>query len=283
MTLPTSGPMTMTLIANEATLSTQAEVNLGSRYIRNVARIFQRDTRIAYSDMYGKSRFTFQNGDFSDGGLTPAAGGLVIPGWIVYLSQIKLNGVDRILNFPSPNDPTPFPPYSPGDNVPTYPQPGYTNYEYTASVEADLPPGTSYPTRSLRLVGLGITSSYGVVHGPYAVSAEGVGLEEGDEVSFWWKAEGSTDAYDIYAYLINTTTGVTIELANDTGAYTAATTPWLKVTTIITAIQASPDWRVPDYKFVFVSGSYDFTGGQWTGASLYVTHITVKKWFEFLD
>jgi len=284
MTLPSSGPMTMTLIANEATLSTATKVNLGNRAVRNVARIFTNDTRIAYSNMYGKSRFTFQNGNFADGNLTPIAGGLAlaIPGWIVYLKQIKLNGVDNILNFPSPADPTPFPPGSPGDNVPAYPQPGYTNYEYTASVENNLPPGSEFPTRSLRLVGLGITDSFGIVHGPYAVSSVSIGLEEGDEVSFWWKAEGSIDAYDIYAYLINTTTGSTIEIANDTGVNSSSLTPWTKVTKIITNQQASPDWRVPDYKFVFVSGSYDFSGGQFTGASLYFTQITVKKWFEFL-
>jgi len=233
--------------------------------------------------MYGKSRSTFQNGNFADGNLTPIAGDMVIPGWIVYLRQIKLNGVNNILNFPSPIDPTPFPLSSPGNNVPAYLQPGYTNYEYTASVENDLPPGFEFPTRSLQLVGMGITNSFGVVHGPYAVSSASVGLEEGDEVSFWWKAEGSTDTYDIYAYLINTTTGSTIELANDTGANNSySSAPWTKVTKIITNQQASLDWRSPDYKFVFVSGSYDFSGGQFTGASLYFTQITVKKWFEFL-
>lgn len=278
MTLPTTGNLSMTQIAGEADLPTSVNVNLGNRAIRNVARIFTLDTRIAYTDLRGKSKFTFANGGFAEGTITATTATLSeTSGWMIYLEQVKLNGIGTISGYPTPTDHTP-----PNDNSPAYPQPGYTNYSYETTLDTSLPPGFSSPTRSLRLVGLGITSSYGVVHGPYAVSKLPLALEEGDEVSFWWKAEGGTDAYDIFAYLLNISTGATVELIDQTGSSSTASTAWGKVTHVITHAEASANWQVPDYKFVFVSGSYDYSGGQWTGASLYVTQIKVKKWFENL-
>jgi len=285
MTLRSSGILTMTEIANEASASTKVSVGLGTRKLRNLARKFFSYSRIAYSDFYGKTAFTFSNGQFSEGTFaTDAQGNSVAPGWIIYKKQIRLNGVDSLLGFPTPNDSTNFPPgNTDSDNTPIFPQPGYTNYEFSTEFSNNLPPGYAYPTRSLRLYSLGITSSYGVVHGPYAISIESVPLEAGDQVSFWWKAEGGSDAYDIFAYLLNTRTGTVIELVNKTGESTTASTSWTKESRIITQAQASPDWQTGDYKFIFISGSYDASGGQWTGASLYVTSIEVKKWFEFLD
>ncbi len=282
MTLKTSGSLSMTEIAAEADIPISIPARLGQRAVRNLARIFYSYTRIAYSDLYGKTRFTFNNGKFDKGALTPGPGTYVMPGWTVFRSQIKLNGLSTVEGYPTPSDPT-IPPRSPGDNVNAFPQPGYSAYQYDAYLTNDLPPGFSAPTRSLRLVGLGITASYGVVHGPWAISNEPIGVEEGDEVSFWWKAAGSTDAYDIFAYLLNVKNGTIINLANSTGANTSGTAPWQRVSRIITSAQASADYTDGDYKFVFISGSYDFTGGQWTGASLYVTNIEIKKWFEFLD
>jgi hypothetical protein len=278
MTLPANGTLTMTQIANEADLNVSVPVNLGNRSIRNVARSFAADTRIAYTDLQGKSKFTFTNGSFGDGAVTPISSVVSeVPGWLIYLDQVKMNGLSNVAGFPTPIDATP-----PSDNSPAYPQPGYANYKYDVTYETDLPAGESAPTKSLRLVSLGITSSFGVVHGPYAVSKLPVSLEEGDEVSFWWKAEGGSDDYDIFAYLVKTTTGSTIKLIDQTGESSSATTPWAKVTHVITNTEASANWQIADYKFVFVSGSYDFSGGQWTGASLYITQIKVKKWFEGL-
>ena len=278
MTLPTTGNLTMTQIAGEADLSTSAPVNLGNRAIRNVARVFQNDTRIAYTDLQGKSKFTFTNGGFTGGAISVTSPTLSeVPGWLIYLEQVRMNGLSTIAGFPTPTDSTP-----PSDNSPAYPQPGYAGYSYEVTLDSSLPPGESPPTQSLRLVSLGITSSYGVVHGPYAVSKLPVALEEGDEVSFWWKAEGGTDAFDIFAYLVKTTSGSTIKLIDQTGESSSASTAWAKVTHVITHTEASANWQIPDYKFVFVSGSYDFSGGQWTGASLYITQIKVKKWFESL-
>jgi hypothetical protein len=278
MTLPTSGNLSMTQIAQEAELPTSQNVNLGNRVIRNIARVFAMDTRISYTTLQGKSKFSFTNGGFAGGNLTTVSSTVTsTPGWLIYLEQVKMNGLSTVAGFPTPADTTP-----PTDDSPADPQPDYTSYLYDAMFDPSLPPGESAPTKSLRLVSLGITSSYGVVHGPYAVSELPIALEEGDEVSFWWKAEGGSDAYDVLAYLIKTRTGGVIQLLDRTGESSEASTAWTKETHVITSAEASSNWQVPDYKFVFISGSYDYSGGQWTGASLYITQIKVKKWFESL-
>jgi flagellar hook-associated protein FlgK len=107
--------------------------------------------------------------------------------------------------------------------------------------------------------------SFGVLHGPYVVSDSPVQLKAGDSVSFDWKAEGGSDDFDVYAYLLNEATGEKIELLNQTGS----TTAWAKEThTVNTA---------GSYKFVFVSGTYDASGGTAAGAQLYIDNVSVQS------
>jgi len=270
MPLPLTGPLSMTQIANEAGVSIAAAASLNNQKIRNIARIFDLNTRIAYSDLLGKSRFTFENGDFSTGTLVDNTTTYSIPGWTVYRSQTRLNGVNNILGYPTPND-TALPSPTPGDNLTV------SGMSYTAQLTTDLPPGSSSPVRSMRLISQnGATTGYGIIHGPYVVTNSAVNLESGDTVKFWWKAQGGGDAYDIYAYLLNIDTGATLELVNATGSSASATTSWVQVTRTIDISQ------IGNYHFVFISGSYDFTGGTILGASLYITNIEVTKWFENL-
>lgn len=271
MPLPNIGPLSMTMIAAEASVNISLNpIGLNNQKIRNLARIFNQNTTIKYSDLLGKSRFTFENGDFSQGSLELDGVTSIVPGWTAYRTQIKLNGVNNILGYPTPND-TLLPNPTPGDNL------SVSNMSYTAQLTADLPPGYTSPVRSMRLISQsGATSSYGIIHGPYVVTNSAVNFESGDTVKFWWKAQGGGDAYDIYAYLLNIDNGNTLELLNATGNSASATTSWAQVTRTIDASQ------IGNYHFVFVSGSYDFTGGTILGASLYITNIEVTKWFESL-
>lgn len=270
MTLPLVGPLSMTMIATESGLQTSSPVGLNNQKIRNVARIFNQNTTIKYSDLLGKSRFTFENGDFSQGSLVDNTTTYSITGWTVYRSQIRLNGVDSLLGYPTPTDST-IPGSSPGDNL------SVSGMIYTAQLTTDLPPGYISPVRSMRLISQnGATASFGIIHGPYVITNNSVNLESGDTVKFWWKAQGGADAYDIYAYIINVDTGAVIELVNATGDSAGATTSWVQVTRSINSSE------IGNYKFVFISGSYDFTGGTILGASLYITNIEVTKWFENL-
>jgi hypothetical protein len=266
MTLPATGPLSMTQIAAEADVLTTSPVNLGLKAIRNIARRFTIGSTISYSDLRGKSRFTFQNGSFTADALTDNGSTYTTPGWTVYRQQVRLNGVDTILGYPTPTDNS-LPSPTPGDNTPGF---GFT---YSATLTADLPSSVTN-AQSIRLVSTGTSTSYGIIHGPYLVTNTAVELEAGDIISFWWKAQGGDDAFDIFAYLLNTSNGSKLDLLNQTGDSTGATTDWAEVTKTISASE------IGNYKFVFVSGSYDFTGGTALGASLYVTVVQIKKWFN---
>ena len=268
MPLPNIGPLSMTMIAAEAELLTNIPVGLNNQKIRNIARIFNQNTIISYSDLLGKSRFTFENGSFSQGSLVADGSISTLPGWTIYNSQTRLNGISNILGYPTPND-TALPSPSPGDNL------NVTGMAYTSELTNDLPPGYSAPVRSIQLRSrFGATVGYGIIHGPYLVTNNAVNFESGDTVKFWWKAQGGDDAYDIYAYLLNIDTGAVLELVNATGNSASATTSWVQVTRTIGPTQ------IGNYHFVFISGSYDFTGGTILGASLFITNIEVTKWFE---
>jgi hypothetical protein len=143
--------------------------------------------------------------------------------------------------------------------------------KFTASLTSDVPPAGS-SKKSLRLVSDGLTTAaLAVVRGPYAVNNNAVDLDQGDIVEFWWKAQGGSDAFDIFAYLLNTANGQTITLLNATGNSTGATTKWAKESKTIVAGQEGT------YKFVFVSGTFDYTGGKVLGASLYIDEVNVIK------
>jgi hypothetical protein len=265
MSLPDTGPISFSQLAAEADLA-QSNVDLNNTNIRKIARKFTAGTTISISDLRGKSRFSFKNGDFASGSLVDNGATSTTDGWTVYQSAIRLNGLDNIAGKPTPADNAV--PAGPGDNTPPL------NFTFTTQFSTDLPPGYAEPKRSLQLASSGYSAGYGVIHGPYAVGNDSINLEVGDKVDFWWRAAGSADAYDIYAYLLNVDTGATINLINDTGAASETTTVWAQEVRTISAGQAG------DYKFIFVSGSFDFTGGAFLGASLYITGINVTKWFD---
>ena len=194
----------------------------------------------------------FKNGDFID-----------ITGWTVLLQQIKLNGLTIIAGRTTPGDYI-LPLNSPGDN--TIPA-----GNFTSQLSGNLPPGFASPQQALLMSNSGtINLAYGVVHGPAVYSNETVRIQGGSTVEFWWRAYGSVDAYDVFGYLLNVENGTSILLINQTGIDTAASTPWTLNSTVI------PSNIAGDYRFVFVAGSYDFTGGKAYGASLLITGVKVR-------
>ncbi len=111
-----------------------------------------------------------------------------------------------------------------------------------------------------------------IIRGPYIVSQSTVSLTAGDSVSFQWKAEGGQDAFDVYGYLLNTSNGNTLQLLNQTGANAGASTPW---TTVSRTLSGSDP--AGDYRFVFVSGSWDATGGRVWGARLLIDDVRTQS------
>ena len=179
-----------------------------------------------------------------------------LKGWTVLKSQVKLDGSSMIAGFPTPVDLT-KPSSSPGDNV------SVTDASFRASQGAQ---GSLGGKNSAELFSAGqVDKRFGVLHGPTIVSNDAVSLKAGNDISFDWRASGGFDAYDVYAYLLNVDTGETTKLLDETGLSAAGKTEWSTVKTSVP--------KTGNFKFVFVSGSFDATGGKVTGAQLYVDNI----------
>ena len=113
------------------------------------------------------------------------------------------------------------------------------------------------------------TSGHSVIRGPFLYSNSTVHLGTSSTVSFKWKAEGGDDAYNVYAYLVNVADpSKTITLLDDNPS-TKTSTAYATNTVNIT--------EEGTYQFVFVSGSYDATGGHILGAQLYIDDISVTN------
>lgn len=112
-------------------------------------------------------------------------------------------------------------------------------------------------------------AGYCVVRGGYVVSESTIALAKGETVSFDWSAAAGGDAYDVFGFLLNVKTGEAQIILNDTGTTANQAIPWR--TTEVAADKAGV------YKFVFVSGSYDLTGGKFLGADLRIDNVAASS------
>ena len=208
---------------------------------------------------------TFTNGNFSINTATTAGDVVSMTGWTAYKSRVKLAGGSTVESWPTPTDGA-FPART--DGTSPYDVSTATN-TYTVDPSYLGRDGTGY---SVQLATNGSCGAgFCIIRGPYIVSNDPVYLGVGDSVSFYWSALGASDAYDVYGYLLNTSNGSTIELLNATGANGAATQSWTQVTTTIGAGKAGT------YKFVFIAGTWDASGGRAEGASLLLDDVSVSS------
>ena len=111
-------------------------------------------------------------------------------------------------------------------------------------------------------------NGFDIVHGPYLVSSEAKEINAGEKVYFDWKASGTNDAFDIFAYIVDVDTGATEILLNQTQS-PKGSTDW---TTVSHTVQTSGN-----YKYVFINGTYDDTGGKLLGAEMYLDNIYIER------
>ena len=192
---------------------------------------------------------TFANGDFNDG----SPGDTTISSWTVMNQPVKF-GTDTIAGLPTPVDAT-IQPKAPNSDQNT----PFALYSITTDLSSDTPDGSG---NSVRLYSeMDTQAGYDIVRGPYIYSDSTVTLAAGDQASFDWKAQGGGDDYDVYGYIIDVNTGHIETILDATGRSTA----WAKET--ITVSQAG------EYRFVFVAGTYDLTGGKYAGAQLFIDNV----------
>ena len=198
------------------------------------------------------------------------------PGWAVHNVRVDLGedgslGNTVIAGFNTPEDPTPRPhdnasgagatglnDEAPLSNTPTL------GTNATLGFAFDPGGGLKLSTGSLVTNG----HAFSVVHGPYLVSQESKEIMAGDTVQFDWKSDGAVDAGDIFAYLLDEDTGHTIILQDFTQTAPGSTSYATKLTNVT---------RTGNYKFVFINGSYDATGGFALGADFYVNNIIINR------
>lgn len=158
-------------------------------------------------------------------------------------------------NTPSRDDVEPFDYYDPSMYGPGMER----FYRVSNSTEGGATEGTHALQLLSRYLG---TQSYGVVHGP-AVASAPFEAAAGDTLYFDWRAFAGDDAAHVFGYLVDEQ-GTQIEVIDAT---TQTSTPWTTSTTTIP--------RGGTYKFVFVGGTYDASGGTLAGASLFIDNIKV--------
>jgi hypothetical protein len=207
-------------------------------------------------------------GDFDSG--TQRLGNPIIPGWTFNPNQVRI-GEDSIAGLPTPQDNTTKPSTNPNQ---TY-RPGVLypdNYDrnlskdYTSAdsnLTTDTFDGSAY---AVKMSSTGSESKYGcdIIHGPYIYSNTNMELNQGDTVEFDWEAEGTDDWYDVFGYIIDVNDNYSEVILNSTGDKSS----WSTASRVIT--------RDGTYKFVFVSGTFDYSCGKAIGGTLNIDNIRVK-------
>lgn len=200
----------------------------------------------------------WSNGDFNSG----------LTGWTAENKQVRF-GTDTIAGQNTPSDNNwPILPVLPPNNQATDQHVPTSQGQKSTTSSTNIPDATGTSVQ-LRSTAIKTQAGYDIVRGPYIYSDTPVALQANDAVSFQWKAEGGDDAYDVFAYLVDVNNGNTQELLNETGPSTNASTPWQTVNTNVAANG--------QYRFVFVSGTYDFSGGKAAGAQLFIDNVTVTQ------
>lgn len=228
----------------------------------------------------GKVLNNFFNGDFEIDQPRSTDGDGVdhIPGWSIYkpgvgttANHLRTSGFSNILGYPTPTDPTPeyesrtHPPNRTpmpyGDQDP----PVNMNYNWEIKFESIPPFGGK---NVMRLWSNGTSVPFGIVRGPYLVADNPINCGIGDKVYFHWKAEGGGDDFDVFAYLLDTSNGKTVLLLDSSAAAEKVkSTDWQRVEKTIGSSETGT------YRFIFICGSEDASGGTALGASLFLDNI----------
>ncbi|MFM2309141.1 MAG: endoglucanase-related protein glucosyl hydrolase family 9 protein [Chloroflexota bacterium] len=107
-------------------------------------------------------------------------------------------------------------------------------------------------------------SAYRVIHGP-AVVSDVFSADAGYEITFDWYAQYVRDNFAILGYLLDTSTCTQTEIVDATGRLVSG---WQNSRITIPATSST-------YRFVFVNGTFDQSGGTNSGATMYIDNISV--------
>lgn len=113
-------------------------------------------------------------------------------------------------------------------------------------------------------------TGYCSAHGPY-VESTAFDAEAGDQLFFDWSAQNGGDWYEVLGYLIGDGADDTFGTGDDTRTLLFSQRGDIQSFKTETTNITSAD----TYKFQFISGTYDASGGLAVGASLYIDNVRV--------
>ena len=108
----------------------------------------------------------------------------------------------------------------------------------------------------------------GSLHGPYVIS-DPFQAFAGDSITLDWAAQGGSDAYEVFGFLVGAGTDGTFGTSDDTRTELFSQRGDTQSFTEASATIGTSG----EYEFEFVCGSYDKTGGLLIGASLYIDNV----------
>ena len=114
------------------------------------------------------------------------------------------------------------------------------------------------------------SEGFGILHGPAAVS-EVFSADKGDFLKFDYNAQGTNDDYHVAGYIYE---------VNPDGS--AKTDPIMALNETGTSTNGRASVKVPEtgnYRFVFIVGTHDLTGGRLAGADMTIDNIVSEKGF----
>lgn len=185
-----------------------------------------------------------------------------ITGWTVANTRIRFGGLSTLAGYPTPTDPNPNQ-YGSGDTTQVFTLP---SFRYALDT-VDKPPSGEVQSMHLYMGDpqIGVIDASAAMYGPAIYSNFFVNFNAGDSCSFDWKALPGVDAYSIFAYMVEKDTGNYVNLLRSWGADSTSGTTWSTTTATIPTTGS--------YKFVFVAGSWDSTGGTVIGGQMLIDNI----------
>ena len=218
--------------------------------INNIgARVFSYVNRDPSSATFGAS---FTSNEIGGSPSPPAE-------WVVSSAQHVSGGV--IAGFSSPEDDI-YPEESLGTDDPTV-----SSSNFATSITNN---GYGTDEHALTMNTTATLDPYGIVRGPVLVAAEAKNISVGDRVSLSYKVPTNSDSADVMVYLLNTKTGESQPVVNNT---LTADDAWHEIDISVDAYG--------DYKLVIVGGAYDADGDGSVNVNVQIGEVRVERPGEY--
>ena len=141
----------------------------------------------------------------------------------------------------------------------------YTDGSYSGSITtvSSISAGPTVSGNAVALSNSTRATGFHVIHGP-AIVSDTFGANQGDVVTLDWFAKAAGDDFAILGYLLDTDGCSQTEVIDASGTSVSG---WQSASVSIPATKGT-------YKFVFIHGTFDKTGGTVGGATMYIDNIT---------